>query len=305
LPSTTTATPAADLPDLFDYDIIATDATYLYYRGTPLYPFGHGLSYTTFGYENLRLSAEAAPPDQEVMVSVDVVNTGTRPGQEVVQLYTHQLRSRVKQPLRALRGFTRVRLAPGERTTVTLPLRVADLAFWDVTSDRMVVEEARHRVMVGRSATDIVLSTVLTVDGERIGPRSPAGLRAASYDDCSGITLCDETLTDGDAVCAVEPDAWLELRDVAASGAGQLRLQAARDADGPAEVTLRRDDPLTGPVLARATVPATGSRHEFVSVTAPLAQGAAGADQAAGTADLYLVFDQPGTVVAELSLEPV
>jgi beta-glucosidase len=205
---------AADLPDLFDYDIIANDATYLYYRGAPVYPFGHGHSYTTFGYENLRLSADDVPADGEVTVSVDVVNTGDRPGDEVVQLYTHQLRSRVKQPLRALRGFARVSLAPGERTTVQLPLRAADLAFWDVTSGAMVVEAARHRVMVGRSATDVALSGILTVHGVQIPPRSPARLRAVDYDDCYGVILCDESPVAGDTVRATEPAAWLEFHRV-------------------------------------------------------------------------------------------
>ena len=80
-----------------------------------------------------------------------VTNTGTRASDEVVQLYTRQQRSRVKQPLRQLRGFRRVHLAPGEQTTVTFTVRAADLAFFDVTRGRPVVETARHAVLVGRS----------------------------------------------------------------------------------------------------------------------------------------------------------
>jgi beta-glucosidase len=289
---------AADLPDLLDYDIIASDATYLYYRGAPVYPFGHGHSYTTFGYENLRLSADevgsAEGDDDAVAVSVDVVNTGARPGDEVVQLYTHQLRSRVKQPLRALRGFTRVSLAPGERTTVTMPLRAADLAFWDVTSGAMVVESARHRVMVGRSATDVALSSLLTVHGVQIPPRSPARLRAVDYDDCYGVTLCDESPVAGDTVRATEPAAWLEFHQVDLSARPTVaRLRGGRPGAGPATVWLRRDDPLAGPVLATITVPPTGSRHEFTELAAEVVD-------ASGIADLYLVFDAPETIVAEL-----
>lgn len=291
---------AADLPDLFDYDVIANDATYLYYRGEPLYPFGHGLSYTTFGYENLRLSADDVAPDGELTVTVEVVNTGPRPGEDVVQLYTRQLRSRVKQPLRALRGFARVRLAPGERATVELPLPAAELAFWDVTTGAMVVEAARHRVMVGRSCTDIALSAVLTVHGVQIKPRSPARLRAADYDECSGVTLCDESPVAGDAAIVTEPGGWLEFRqvDLAEVRAARLRIRAARPAAGPAAVTLRRGDPITGPVLGSAAVPPTGGRYEFVEVTA----GLTGETAAAGVSDLYLVFDAPGTIVSELSL---
>src|SRR5690606_13807670 len=289
---------AADLPDLLDYDLIATDATYLYYRGTPLYPFGHGHSYTTFGFENLRLSADEVDPQGEVTVSVEVVNTGDLPGEEVVQVYTHQLRSRVKQPLRALRGFARVRLDPGERTSVSLPLPAAHLAHWDVTTGRMVVEEARHRVMVGRSATDVVLSALLTVRGERIGPRSPVGIAAADYDDCCGVTLADASPTEGDTVLATEPGAWLELRDVDLSGQrGTVRLRAARAAPGSGTVTIRREDPLAGPVLATVRVPETGGRHHLVELTAALT------DPPDGVTDLYLILDEPGTVLADLSLD--
>lgn len=292
---------AADLPDLFDYDIISTDATYLYYRGTPLYPFGHGLSYTTFGYEHLRLSADEVGPDGRLDVSVEVVNTGRRTGEEVIQLYTHQLRSRVKQPLRSLRGFARVRLAPGERTTVTLPLHAADLAFWDVTTGRMVVEAARHRVLIGRSATDVVLSGFLTVHGERIEPRRPGRLAAADYDDCCGVTLSDESPRTGDTVRAVEPGAWIELRDVdLRTGPAQAVIRAGRARPGPGRVTLRRDDPLTGMALGAAIVPPGGpepDRHALAPLAVPLAG-------AAGVVDLYLVFEDAGTVVADMRIGP-
>ncbi|WBB80666.1 glycoside hydrolase family 3 C-terminal domain-containing protein [Micromonospora sp. WMMD882] len=167
---------AADLPDLLDYDVIDNDTTYLYHRGDPLYPFGHGLGYTRFDYADLRLSAASVTADEEVVVSVTVTNGGDRPGEEVVQLYTRQRRSRVKQPLRQLRTFARVALAPGERRVVELRLRVADLAYWDSTHDRYVVEQARHSVLVGRSATDIRLVGLLSVaDGpaERQPDREP------------------------------------------------------------------------------------------------------------------------------------
>src|SRR5690606_9858107 len=81
---------AADLPDPLDYDIITADATSLYFRGSPLYPFGHGLTYTTFEYSDLTVSAETVAADGTVDVSVAVTNTGDRASDEVVQLYTRQ-----------------------------------------------------------------------------------------------------------------------------------------------------------------------------------------------------------------------
>ncbi|WP_433527895.1 glycoside hydrolase family 3 C-terminal domain-containing protein [Micromonospora sp. CA-263727] len=157
---------AAELPDLLDYDVIGADSTYLYYRGDPLYPFGHGLSYTRFDYADLRLSAAAVTVGEEVQVSVEVTNTGDRAGEEVVQLYTRQRRSRVKQPLRQLRDFARITLAPGERRTVTLRLRTAELSWWDADRAAHVVEDAIHTVLVGRSATDVRLVGAVAVRGE-------------------------------------------------------------------------------------------------------------------------------------------
>ncbi|WFE40335.1 glycoside hydrolase family 3 C-terminal domain-containing protein [Micromonospora sp. WMMD998] len=155
----------AELPDLLDYDVIGADATYLYHRGEPLYPFGHGLSYGRFDYADLRLSTATAQAGEEVEVSVEVTNTGRRPGTEVVQLYTRQRRSRVKQPLRQLRDFARVTLEPGCAARVTLRLRTADLSWWDADRAAAVVEDATHSVLVGRSARDVRLVGALTVTG--------------------------------------------------------------------------------------------------------------------------------------------
>ncbi|GIJ37777.1 glycoside hydrolase family 3 C-terminal domain-containing protein [Micromonospora andamanensis] len=171
----------ADLPDLLDYDVIGADSTYLYYRGEPLYPFGHGLSYADFDYRDLRLSATSVSVGEVVEVSVDVTNTSDRPGVEVVQLYTRQRRSRVKQPLRQLRDFARVVLAPGERRTVTLRLRSAELSWWDADRGGTVVEDATHTVLVGRSATDVRLVGAVAVHGEPVArptrPHATSGVR--------------------------------------------------------------------------------------------------------------------------------
>ncbi|HYN96698.1 MAG TPA: glycoside hydrolase family 3 C-terminal domain-containing protein [Pilimelia sp.] len=234
----------AELPDLLDYDIIGTEATYLYYRGTPLYPFGHGLSYTRFEYEDLRLDAAEVGPDGAVTVRVDVVNAGDRPGEEVVQLYTRQRRSRVRQPLRQLRDFRRVRLAPGERTTVELLLPAAELAFWDVTRGRPVVEDARHTIAVGSSSTNLRLTTTLTVRGERIPPRDARGgpVRAADADDYAGVDIVPATPERGDALRSAYAGAWLVFAGVDLGSGGPLTADP-----GTAGVTVRLDDPRTGP----------------------------------------------------------
>ncbi|WP_203759035.1 glycoside hydrolase family 3 protein, partial [Actinoplanes octamycinicus] len=258
----------SELPDLLDYDIIATDATYLYHRGTPLFPFGHGLSYTSFRFEDLASSTTSADAAGTVTVSVDVVNTGDRPGEEVVQLYTRQQRSRVKQPLRRLRGYRRVRLAPGERTRVTFHLDVADLAFWDVTRSRWVVETATHTIAVGSSSTDLRLTTTLRVDGEEIPPRAArAGLRLIDNDGYAGTVPVAVTGTPGEALRSVTPDAWALFHDVDLNGG--LHQVTVTTAGVPGTVVLRLDDPFTGPVLATLPVPPPSSGPGSTSVSAP------------------------------------
>jgi beta-glucosidase len=121
-----------------------------------LYYFGHGLSYTTFTYNNLRISPLVQNPRGEVTVSVDVKNSGAREGDEVVQLYTRDLVSSVTTYEKNLRGFERVRLLPGETKTVSFVLKPEALALWD-RSMHFVVEPGKFKVMVGSGSEDIRL----------------------------------------------------------------------------------------------------------------------------------------------------
>jgi beta-glucosidase len=129
---------------------------------TPLYSFGHGLSYTTFEYSNLRLGAKDIPADGALDVSVDVRNTGARPGVETVQMYVKDVVSSVTTPVRQLRGFRKVALGPGETATVTLTLTPHDLALYDRQMKR-VVEPGEFDVMVGASSADVRLRGTFAV----------------------------------------------------------------------------------------------------------------------------------------------
>ena len=121
-----------------------------------LYYFGHGLSYTTFAYSNLKITPLKQTPTGEVRITVDVQNTGTRAGVEVVQLYIRDLVSSVTTYEKNLRGFARVSLAPGERKTIAFVLKPEHLALWD-RNMRFVVEPGTFRVLVGSSSEDIRL----------------------------------------------------------------------------------------------------------------------------------------------------
>jgi beta-glucosidase len=287
---------AAELPNLLDYDIIGSDATYLYHRGTPLYPFGHGLTYAPFEYSGLALSTERVDAPGSVEVRLELTNAGDRDSDEVVQLYTRQRRSRVKQPLRQLRGFTRVRVPAGATTTVVLQLRIADLAFWDVTSQRYVVETARHDVLIGRSSTDIRLTATLDVDGDSIAgwdPRRP--MAAPDADGYADIELVDATKTTGDAVQATHAGGWVVFEGVRLGDVtgctGELSDVERRDST----VRLRLDDPIDGVEIATLTADGAGDRYAWTTVSAPVS----GADE--GRHDLYAVFDTPGTCLRALT----
>ena len=117
-----------------------------------LYPFGYGLSYTTFSVTNLRLSAPTVGRNGHVVASVDVTNTGSRAGDDVVQLYLHDPVASISQPVRRLRGFQRVTLAPGQRRTVTFTLDRGDFGFYD-NSGHFVVERGAIDVYAGDSST--------------------------------------------------------------------------------------------------------------------------------------------------------
>ncbi|MCB8984111.1 MAG: glycoside hydrolase family 3 C-terminal domain-containing protein [Ardenticatenaceae bacterium] len=120
----------------------------------PLFPFGHGLSYTTFAYNNLEIAAAG----QSVQVQVDVTNTGRRAGQEVVQLYVQDDAARLIRPLKELKAFAKVHLEPGETETVTLTLSRQSLAFYDPALGDWATEPGTFTVLVGHSAQDIRLS---------------------------------------------------------------------------------------------------------------------------------------------------
>lgn len=146
------------LPPMMDCDI-RHGKTYMYFKGEPLYPFGYGLSYTSFQYSNLRTTRT----DAAVNVSVDVKNTGTRQGDEVVELYIKHLQSKVERPNEELKGFKRVSLQPGETKTVQIPVNNSTLAYWDAKAQSFQVESEPVSFMIAESAKDVKLSTTVNI----------------------------------------------------------------------------------------------------------------------------------------------
>lgn len=124
---------------------------YVFSENSALYPFGHGLSYTKFTYAGPRLRDAVIPPDGETAASIQVTNSGTREADEIVQMYVSGEVSLVTRPVRELRGFTRIRLLPGETRTVEFPVTRETLAAWDA---RMVhrVQPGTYRIVMGGSS---------------------------------------------------------------------------------------------------------------------------------------------------------
>jgi beta-glucosidase len=253
-----------------DRDIVAGGWTYMYTRHKPLYPFGHGLTYTTFAYGPLRLSGTRLSDDEEIAISVRVRNTGFRECAEVVQFYTRQLTSAVAQPRLQLRDFQKITLPAQSSRTVTFRLRTSDLAFWDVLSQRWAVETATHEVCVGRSSEDFADVATISVHGATLRGRTLAdgGVRASTADMSAGIVIVD---TD-DRACPVmwptRPGSWLGFLRCDTTGIRSWGLVASHVGDQPVTVRLRADA-ANGPILSSITMPPTVDRRP-VATTAKL-----------------------------------
>jgi beta-glucosidase len=144
------------IPPMLDYNI-RHGRTYMYFKGQPLYPFGYGLSYTTFQFSKLEAPATAAA-GATVSVSFDVTNTGNVAGAEVAQLYVSDPSAHVDRPERELKGFSKVRLAPGETRHVTLALDARAFSYWDEPAHKWTIDPGKFIVRVGDSSENTPLS---------------------------------------------------------------------------------------------------------------------------------------------------
>ncbi|MFE5396806.1 glycoside hydrolase family 3 C-terminal domain-containing protein [Streptomyces sp. NPDC056568] len=244
----------ADLPALLDYDVIGSRQTYLYFEGTPLFPFGHGLSYASFAYADLSARVEAG----RVSVSFTVTNTGDVTADEVPQLYVRAEDPSVPRPRRELLAHRRITLAPGATADVSFDVPSSALAFWDVALDRWRLEPGPYALLVGASCEDVRLSATVTLDGEPTAPRPvrERGLAAAGFDEQSGTEIVDLTKTTGDAVTPVAGrtgellyracDFGAGVGGVTVSVAGEGTVEITLDG-GPAPVVLSPDKPTPGP----------------------------------------------------------
>jgi beta-glucosidase len=154
------------MPAFDDYTM--EGRTYRYFRGTPLYPFGHGLSYTGFDYSRLQLDSRRIANGGTLKVQVEIANTGKRAGDEVVQLYVRRLQAAPGDARQTLRGFQRVHLAAGERRTVVFDLEAQQaLRHYDDARGGYAVPAGAYEAWVGSSSADIRAKAGFTVETNR------------------------------------------------------------------------------------------------------------------------------------------
>ncbi|WP_329258699.1 glycoside hydrolase family 3 C-terminal domain-containing protein [Streptomyces sp. NBC_01478] len=242
----------ADLPDLLDYDVIGGRQTYLYFEGTPLFPFGHGLSYASFSYGDVSARVELGA----VHVEFTVTNTGDATADEVAQVYTRAADPSVPRPRRELAAHRRVTLAPGEAADLSFELPLSAFAFWDVARGGPHLEPGPYDLLVGASSEDIRVRTTVTLAGEPAAPRAvlQQGLAAADFDELSGGEIVDRTKMAGDAVTPAGGGTAELVYRHCDFGAGVTEVTVEVAGEGVVELSLDG-----GPVLAQLTLPAPAS----------------------------------------------
>ncbi|WP_406132891.1 glycoside hydrolase family 3 C-terminal domain-containing protein [Streptomyces zaomyceticus] len=254
-----------DLPGMRDYDVIGGRQTYLYFDGTPLFPFGHGLSYTRFTYEELT----AVVDGETVRIGCTVTNSGSVASAEVAQVYARAVAPSVPRPHRELLAHGRVGpLAPGASVSLSFEVPVAALGHWDVAHGRWTVEPGAYEIRAGGSSTDVRRMVRVEVAGAAPGPRPvlTEGLAAADYDEQSGTVIVDRTKLSGDAVTPADPGTEGRLVHRACDLSDGV-TEAALTVAGEGSVELSLAD---GTVLARAEVPPTGGPYAYTVLGVPL-----------------------------------
>ncbi|MDD7389942.1 MAG: glycoside hydrolase family 3 C-terminal domain-containing protein [Lachnospiraceae bacterium] len=226
------------LPDMDDYDIIQGKRTYRYFDGDVLYPFGYGLTCTTFDYSDLVVK----PVDgTKLQISFDLANTGDVKSDEVVQIYGTAPVSRVKKPLKQLIGFRRVRnMQPGEQRRIAFEIPISEFRFYDVISRTMMVEEGLYCISVGASSEDLRRSVSVQIPGKKTDFRYLTERIAADHYDAYDNIFLTEGQFGYTSAAVRDPEHMgrLVYRDCILPESGSLYLHLKSGEDGTAEIYL-------------------------------------------------------------------
>jgi beta-glucosidase len=253
------------LPAIMEYDIVSGASTYQYFTGKALFPFGHGLSYSSFEYSELTIDKNTAVENETVNVSFKLKNSGSVLADEVPQMYVTVLNSMFRRPLKSLKGFTRLALNSGEEQTVSFSLPVQELVIWDAHQNRFRTETGYCKVMIGASCEDIRLSGGFEVRGEKILPRKLSGqIYAQTFDDYSNCFLHEKR---GSAVSAVfnkTDGGWVKFAALDFNE-GFENCSAVVQGEPGSRMELRLDAP-NGALAGTIAVPNTGDISFYAQV---------------------------------------
>jgi beta-glucosidase len=262
------------IPSIYDYSLRPGAAshgrTYMYFDGPVSYPFGHGLSYTTFGFSNMHVSDRTPSADDTINVSVDVTNTGSRDGNEIVQMYvnTPNADPSLQRPIKRLEGFRKVLLAAGQTKTVTLPIKIADLAFYNEADQRFEVDQGAYGIQISTSSAEADVQTQDTINVS--GPLTPkpnvltAKPRIVTTDAARGISqrvLFPEGVTiDPGLTVAMNDDSLFGLIEPGKSTGFPAGMTFSYSSDRPGVVSVA-DGKIRTVANGAATVTATATYH--------------------------------------------
>ena len=265
-----------DLADIRDYDIMRTKMTTRWFDGTPLYPFGYGLSYSKFRYDAMHVCL--CP--EGITVNVKLTNVSDHDGDEVVQVYVHAETDRILRPLRQLCAFGRLHIRAGETVTYTDIVPYELLEIYDVSRERFCLEEGDYTLFAGASSADLPLSQRVHVPGETVPPRDlTVPTRAELWDEQEHTEIYTDSLTGETYVRGMRWYNRITFRRCCLDGMQALEVRASAPVE-PAAITVHLD----GMPAAEQQLPSCDGFTDFRTVTVPLC--------ADGCHDISLTFPE-------------
>ena len=254
-----------ELGDIKDYNIIRTESTYRYYNGKSLFPFGFGLTYTSFRYGSLQLNKTEFSENERVEVTLEVGNYGMFDSDEVVQLYVKAPRFNSAVPKKELKAFRRIHVDKGMSTAVTLSFDVNDLALWDINTNSYVLWSGEYEIQVGASSEDIRQTVDITVNGAKYrGIDVNNAVPAACSWEYIGVEFQTTKALEEYALLN-DWQSSITYENCRLNGETKLEVIASAPTAGNALVIKNAKN---GMVLARVDIPLTGGLLNFETVTA-------------------------------------
>ena len=262
--------------------------TYRYFDGRPLYPFGHGLSYSEFVYENLKTELT----ESGIYVTCSITNSSDTDGDEVAQVYVHAESERIQRPLKQLCAFDRIHIKAGETAAFDAVIPFAELEIYDVSREKFCLESGDFTVMIGASSADIRLSDKIYLSGEAVPPRNlTAEVRAELYDTQDGTEIFTNPLSGVTHVRGLQWHNEIVFQNCDLTNAKSLKVWASAPVD-PLKISVYLDDEKTP--VTEISIPVSDGFEDFQICKEKLT--------ADGCHDLRLTFGQ-GACIRSIQIE--